>query len=114
MPKPRVGNQRLDIVSLLAQALGGFGSAHPDGLANLAVNNRYRPNPRGLSGVDLMKYWSSLDPNTPDKMNVARQRDIYRRYPNSQYATGIKRDIGAASNGFLNAYFNANPYGDLD
>lgn len=96
MAKPRVGNQRADLMGLVAQAIGAMGLMGPeDGLKKMATNSRYGPNPYGLSGLPLVQYWSSLDANTPDKMTLGRSDELYGQYAGSPYAKWLE-SIGAA------------------
>lgn len=81
---------------LLSQAFTGmFSPKKQDGLKALSIGNNangtprdipgYGPNPYGLSGRDLVGYWSSLDENTPDKMNYGKAKAMAASSPGSPF-----------------------------
>jgi hypothetical protein len=111
MPAPRASAGRLDILALLQQAMTGmFAPQREDGLKALSVNNRVNPAmwgtnpeaPAGLWGQGLVDWWNSQDPNTPDKMNFGRAREIAGMNPGSPFASWMKSS-GGMRGGLLGA-----------
>lgn len=106
----------LDPMALLVQAMTGVFQGSPsDGLRALAVNGRsqaspYGPNPGNLWGPELVRYWSSLDEHTPDKLNQGRLDEMFRQYPGSPFAKwyqGIGASPGQGGNFSRGASYQA-------